>query len=179
MLWPYMSEAEHANLVQNADALRPMIIHALQRKYTKANSALIADCGEDAIMKFSEKLKTGWIPTNLRGWLYRAAEFYYRNEFRKLHGQRSLDDLAWEPETESVDVREFEEADEADKIFARMKNADYREAVWLIDYEDYSLEEAAEMMGKSVDAVYHLKERGEREARRICEEELGISPPQQ
>ncbi|HZK76868.1 MAG TPA: sigma-70 family RNA polymerase sigma factor [Candidatus Kapabacteria bacterium] len=172
-----MPEVEYAEMVRNAAANWPLVVLTLKRRHPNVEHELIEDCAEDALIKFSEKIKTGWIMEKVMPWLIAAAELYFRNEYRKLHGQRSLDDLAWEPGAIDETVRELEDEDEAEKILGRMKNADYREAVRLIDYEDYSVKEAAELMGKSEEAVYHLKERGEKEARRICEEELGISPP--
>ncbi len=88
-----------------------------------------------------------------------------------------MDELTAEVGTEDGGALQYLDGNEMAELFSRMHNADYRDAVRLTDYEGYSVKEAAEIMGKTSDAVYHYKERGQKEAARILVDELGYPPP--
>ena len=87
-------------------------------------------------------------------------------------------DVTADPDSHDVAASEINAKLTNDSILRRMRR-DYRKFMILFYRKDFDLSEIALAMGKTLDAIYHLKERSEKQARKLAkEDELAPPPPQ-
>lgn len=109
----------------------------------------------------------------LKPYLYKAARNMALRHKRKLHLCFSLDVLAEEPESGLLVEEVIQTAEKNRVLHLCMKQlkAEYREALYLIYFEDMSYQEAGEVMGKNVKQITNMVYRGKQNLRGLLERE--------
>lgn len=112
----------------------------------------------------------------LKAYLYKTARNMALRHKSRLRLCFSLDALAEERESELL-VEEVVQTAEKNRILhlcMEQLNSDYREALYLIYFEDMSYQEAGEVLHKSVKQITNIVYRGKQNLRGLLEKE-GIS----
>jgi DNA-directed RNA polymerase specialized sigma24 family protein len=175
-----MSDAEYNDLVRNATAKRHMVVHALQKKHFDVEAAVIEDCVESAIVKFSDREKILHIlkPHKPFRWLLSTAERIYQRERRKHSKEIPLDELAVEPTETDREIESYEASEYTDAIFG-MIHKNYSDILIAIERDGFSFDEIAKREGKPVKAIYNRYERAKIKAKEATDMLEPKSPPQQ
>lgn len=109
----------------------------------------------------------------LKPYLYKAARHMALRRKSKRGAIFSLEDLAEEPEAETL-VEEVLHDKERNRILhlcMERLHAEYQEALYLTYFEELSYAQAAKVMGKSVKQVTNLVYRGKQSLRKLLEKE--------
>ena len=116
-----------------------------------------------------------------KAYLYKAARHYALHFIAKNHRYRcfAFEDIGKEPESEALieEVLQTEERDRTLRLCMEQLNPDYREALYLVYFENMRHSEAAVVMGKSEKQVADLVYRGRNSLRRRLDQE-GITDAQ-
>ena len=121
------------------------------------------------------------VENGFKAYLYQTARnLALRHADKRLrHSCFSLEELANEPESKLL-VEAILQTEEQSRILRRCMeqiNPDYREALYLLYFEDMSYAQAAQVMGKNIKQIDHLLERGKKALRPLLEQE-GITDAQ-
>lgn len=175
-----MSEEEYNDLVRNAAAKRQMVVRALQKKHSDVEHAVIEDCVEGAIIKFSdrEKILNVLNPEKPFRWLLSTAEHFFQHERRRHSREISLNELAVEPVEPDREIESFEASEHTDAVFG-MIHKNYSDILIAIEREGFSLEEIAGRESKPIKAIYNRYERAKIKAKKAANKLEPKSPPQQ
>ena len=112
----------------------------------------------------------------LKAYLYKTARNMALRHKSRLRPCFNLDTLAEEPESELLVEEVVQTAEKHRMLHLCMEqlNPDYREALYLIYFEDRSYQEAGEVLHKSVKQITNIVYRGKQNLRGLLEKE-GIS----
>ncbi len=173
-----MSEEEYNDLVRNAAAKRQMVVRALQKKHSDVEHAVIEDCVEGAIIKFSdrEKILNVLNPEKPFRWLLSTAEHFFQHERRRHSREISLNELAVEPVEPDREIESFEASEHTDAVFG-MIHKNYSDILIAIEREGFSLEEIAGRESKPIKAIYNRYERAKIKAKKAANKLEPKSPP--
>ena len=109
----------------------------------------------------------------LKAYLYKAARHMALRHKSKRRTVFSLEDLAEEPEVETL-IEEVVKNRERSRILhlcmGRL-HTEYREALYLTYFEEMSYAEAAEVMGKNIKQITNMVYRGKQSLRELLEKE--------
>ncbi len=113
-------------------------------------------------------------PGSFRGYLFRVGR-NLAGRHRQKHRLRllSLDELTFEPKGEVPAETPFYGEERKRQLYQGMEKLkdDYREALYLVYFEDMSYRQAASVMGKSESQITKLVYRGKQSLKTILEEE--------
>ena len=113
-------------------------------------------------------------PGSFRGYLFRVGR-NLAGRHRQKHRLRllSLDELTFEPKGEALAETPLYGMERKRQLYQAMEKLrdDYREALYLVYFEDMSYRQAASVMGKSESQVTKLVYRGKQSLKTILEEE--------
>ena len=113
-------------------------------------------------------------PGSFRGYLFRIGR-NLAGRHRQKHRLRllSLDELTFEPKGEVPAETPFYGEERKRQLYQAMEKLkdDYREALYLVYFEDMSYRQAASVMGKSESQITKLVYRGKQSLKTILEEE--------
>ena len=113
-------------------------------------------------------------PGSFRGYLFRVGR-NLAGRHRQKHRLRllSLDELTFEPKGEVLAETPLYGMERKRQLYQAMEKLrdDYREALYLVYFEDMSYRQAASVMGKSESQVTKLVYRGKQNLKTILEEE--------
>lgn len=115
-----------------------------------------------------------------KAYIYKAARHMALRHKSRRRAVFSLEDLALEPEAETLVEEVVGSAERRSTLRVCMERMhdDYREALYLTYFEGLSYAEAAEVMGRSVKQITNLVYRGKQSLRALLEKE-GITNAQQ
>ena len=113
-------------------------------------------------------------PGSFRGYLFRVGR-NLAGRHRQKHRLRllSLDELTFEPKGEVLAETPLYGMERKRQLYQAMEKLrdDYREALYLVYFEDMSYRQAASVMGKSESQITKLVYRGKQSLKTILEEE--------
>ena len=113
-------------------------------------------------------------PGSFRGYLFRVGR-NLAGRHRQKHRLRllSLDELTFEPKGEVLAETPFYGEERKRQLYEAMEKLkdDYREALYLVYFEDMSYRQAASVMGKSESQITKLVYRGKQSLKIILEKE--------
>lgn len=117
--------------------------------YLSGNRALAQDLCQDAYIKVLENIKTLKSTSSFRAWLFQTAKNLYLNHVRSPRNSKHLELEALAEMASGSDTLLLAEVREG----LQKLNEDERVVILLIDLEEYSYSETAEIMGISEEAV--------------------------
>lgn len=125
--------------------------------------------------------KTRLVENGFKAYLYKTARnlALRHDNKRRRHTCFSLEALENEPESKLL-VEAVLQTEEQSRILHQCMeqlNPDYREALYLLYFENMSYAQAAQVMGKNIKQIDHLLERGKKALRPLLEQE-GITDAQ-
>ncbi|WP_242822979.1 RNA polymerase sigma factor [Syntrophobotulus glycolicus] len=120
------------------------------------------------------------VENGFKAYLYKTARnLALRHANKRRHSCFSLEDLENEPESRLL-VEAVLQTEEQNRILRQCMeqiNPDYREALYLLYFENMSYAQAAQVMGKTTKQIDHLLGRGKKALRPLLEQE-GITDAQ-
>lgn len=109
----------------------------------------------------------------LKAYLYKSARHMAIRHRKKLHLSFSMENLSEEPESDLLveEVVKTKEQNEILHFCMKQLQQNYREALYLVYFENMSYAQAAEVMGKSVKQITNMVYRGKHNLRGLLEKE--------
>ena len=109
----------------------------------------------------------------LKAYLYKSARHMAIRHRKKLHLSFSMENLSEEPESDLLveEVVKTKEQNEILHFCMKQLQQNYREALYLVYFENMSYAQATEVMGKSVKQITNMVYRGKHSLRGLLEKE--------